>query len=209
MTTTKGTAIIFQTGSQKIKTYGVLSFCLVGLAGCLAVETPGSTAAVDPQGAFLTVIGGLVLLATLSYAGLKAFLEFNEVREGNAIEGRVQLTGFVVGLLLTLLIIAADTSAPASASFSGLLSRFPWFILVIVGILAGFTVGLVSLVVANIRSTSGMELIILVLSFLSSTGLYLIAFDGTNRGSVLSGVVSVLIGLLLFRMFFPTQPREA
>lgn len=202
-------AVIFRVGEQKIWTYGGLLFCLGGLTGCLAVETPGNTAVVDPQGAFLAIVGGIVLLATLGYAGLRAFLEFNEVREGNAIEGRVQLIGFVVGLLLTLLIIAADYSAPASASISGLLPRFPWFILIVLGMLAGFTVGLVSIVVANVRSTSGMELIILVLSFVSSTGLYLIAFNDTNRGSILSGVVSVLIGLLLFRMFFPTQPREA
>lgn len=192
-----------------MRLYVGLLLCLGGLTGCLATETPGTTAVADPQGALLAIVGGIVLLATLGFAGLRALLEFNEVREGNTVEGRVQLIGFVVGLLLTLLIIAADYSAPSSVSISSLLSLFPWFILIVVGILAGFTVGLVSLVVANIRSTSGMELIILVLSFVSSTGLYLIVFNDTSRGSILSGVVSVLIGLLLFRMFFPTQPQAA
>lgn len=181
---------------------------LVGLswlAGCAPVA-PVVTEPATLRSFLLVGVGIMVFGLTLLYAGVRAFLAFNEVSDDNPFDGRVQIIGFVVGLLLAVLVIAAD-AAPSPITLTMILTGLPLLVLIVMGVFGGLFVGIFGAVVANLRGTSGYAVIILTLSFLSATGLYLILFPGTPPGVVLTGFVSVLVGILIFRMVFPNNAR--
>ncbi|MCB0171354.1 MAG: hypothetical protein KDJ97_12455 [Anaerolineae bacterium] len=175
------------------------------LAGCAPVS-PVVTEPDTIRSFLLVGVGIMVFGLALLYAGVKAFLAFNEVSDDNAFDGRVQIIGFVVGLLLAVLVIAAD-AAPSPITLTMILTGLPLLVLIVIGVFGGVFVGIFGAVIANLRGTSGNALIILTLSFLSATGLYLILFPGTPPGVVLTGFVSVLVGILIFRMVFPNNAR--
>ncbi|MCB0195262.1 MAG: hypothetical protein KDJ65_25160 [Anaerolineae bacterium] len=191
---------------DKLKRGSVLSFILLGilgLAGCVQADT----ATFDPEAGrnfLLRGVGLVVFGLALLYAGVRAFLTFNEVTDGSNIEGRIQLSGFAAGVLLGVLVMAVD-SAPTPVSISALLGSLPMIVLIVLGIFGGLFVGILSAVIAIIRKADTSGLVILTLSFVSSTGIYLLLFTNTSPGLILPGFVSLLVGLLIFRMIFPVK----
>ncbi|MCB9077730.1 MAG: hypothetical protein H6631_09075 [Anaerolineaceae bacterium] len=177
------------------------------LAGCAPVAPVIVTEPALVRNWLLVGVGLVVFGLTLLYAGVKAFLAFNEVTDDNNMDGRVQIIGFVVGLLLAVLVIAVD-SAPTPLTLTTILTALPLIVLVVMGVFGGLFIGVFGAVMANLRGTSGDALTNLTLSFLSATGIYLILFPATPPGIVLTGFVSVLIGILIFRMMFPNNARE-
>lgn len=178
----------------------------VGLAGCAQVEA----AATDPAAArtlFLEAVGLVVFGLTLLYAGVRAFLAFNEVTDDNNAEGRIQLSGFVAGLLLGVLVMAVD-SAPTPVPMSSLFATLPILVLIVAGLFGGLLIGILNAVIVVVRKVDSAGLVVLVLSFLSSTGIYLLLLTDTPPGLVLSGFISILVGLLIFRMLFPYSPAD-
>jgi hypothetical protein len=150
----------------------------------------------------------------LIYSAYKAFVELNvSYTERDRAEYKSRAFGFFIGLLLTALIIAADVvratpgaSATEQSPFSTsrALAAFPWYIFSCLGVLLGFTIALASGILAYFRNSSGGGLIVLALSFIGSSGLYLTVFAGEARASVFALFVSILIGVFVFRMLFPT-----
>ena len=191
---------------DKLKRGSVLSFILLGilgLAGCVQADT----ATFDPEAGrnfLLRGVGLVVFGLALLYAGVRAFLTFNEVTDGNNTEGRIQLSGFAAGVLLGVLVMAAD-SAPTPVPISGLLGGLPLIVIIVLGVFGGLFVGILSAVIAIIRKAHSSGLVILILAFVSSTGIYLLLFTATAPGLILPGFVSLLVGLLIFRMIFPVN----
>jgi hypothetical protein len=179
--------------------YFPLILTLGGCAGTLPGEAPGTR-----QELVLGILSVFVFLGVLIYSAYKAFVELNvSYTERDRAEYKSRAFGFFIGLLLTALIIAADTEqSPFSTSRA--LASFPWYIFSCLGILLGFTVALASGILAYFRNSSGGGLIVLVLSFIGSSGLYLTVFAGEARASVFALFVSILIGIFAFRMVFPT-----
>lgn len=183
-----------------------LTLGIFGLAGCAQVDVTG----IDPatsRNFLLRGVGLVVFGLTLLYAGGRAFLAFNEVTDGDNREGRIQLSGFIIGVLLGILVMAAD-SAPSPLPISSLLSALPLIVLIVLGVFSGLFVGTLNAVIANIRQAGSGGLVVLALSFLSSTGIYFLLITTTPAGLVLVGFISVLIGLLIFRMVFPLSPTN-
>ena len=173
--------------------------------------TPGGCAETVPgqvpgtrQEFVLGILGLFVFLGVLIYSAYKAFVELNiSYTERDRAEYKSRAFGFFIGLLLTALIIAADTEqSPFSTSRA--LASLPWYIFSCLGILLGFTIALASGILAYFRNSSGGGVIVLVLSFIGSSGLYLTVFAGEARASVFALFVSILIGVFAFRMMFPT-----
>src|SRR5262245_14365275 len=178
--------------------YFYLILILGGCAGTLPAELPGTR-----QELVLGILGIFVFLGVLIYSAYKAFVELNvSYTERDRAEYKSRAFGFFIGLLLTALIIAADTErSPFSTSRA--LAFFPWYIFSCLGILMGFTIALASGILAHFRNSSGGGLIILALSFIGSSGLYLTLFSEEGT-SVFALFVSILIGVFAFRMMFPT-----
>ncbi|MCB0209215.1 MAG: hypothetical protein KDJ52_07790 [Anaerolineae bacterium] len=191
---------------DKLKRNVLLGFFLLGilgLAGCVQADT----VTVDPETGrnfLLRGVGLVVFGLALLYAGVRAFLAFNEVTDGNNTEGRIQLSGFAAGVLLGVLVMAAD-SAPTPVPISGLLGGLPLIVIIVLGVFGGLFVGILSAVIAIIRKAHSSGLVILILAFVSSTGIYLLLFTATAPGLILPGFVSLLVGLLIFRMIFPVN----
>lgn len=178
---------------------------LSGCTGAAADGTPGR------QDIVLAILGFFLFVGTMIYAAYKAFIEFNvSYSQEDKIEYKSRSIGFFIGLLLTALIIAADTDQ-SPLSTSRLLTLLPWYMFSCLGALLGFTIALASSIIAYLRNGSGSGMLILVLSFIGSTGLYISLFSGDARAGVFSLFVSILIGVLAFRMLFPAglqQPTQ-
>jgi hypothetical protein len=175
---------------------------LVACQGTASQATP-----VDQRDILLGVIGFFLFLGTLIYAGYKAFVELNifyrtSNRPINRIEYRTRSMGFFIGILGTVLIIAAD-SAQSQFTTATLLAIFPWYVFTCLGILSGVAIGVATSLVAQYRMTSGTSLVILVFALLGGTGLYLSFYADGLRSNVLAAIISVQIGVLSFRMLFP------
>lgn len=173
------------------------------LSGCAETVVPDETPGTR-QDLALGVLGVTVFSGVLIYAAFKAFAELNiSYTERDRAEYKSRAFGFFIGLLLTTLIIAADTEqSPFSTSRA--LAYFPWYIFSCLGVLLGFTIALASGILAHFRNGSGGGVIVLVLSFIGSSGLYLTLFAGEARSGVFAFFVAILIGVFAFRMVFPT-----
>lgn len=154
------------------------------------------------QAIILRLIGLSVFMITLFYAAFKAFSALNVIEGERSAEGRARAVGFVIGILLTVLFIIADVS-PGPFSLSSFLTVFPWYVFSCLGIIFGLGVAIMSKLLNDFRATSGTGLILLVLSLVSSTGLYLTLFSPELQSSALATLISILIGLLSFRLLFP------
>jgi hypothetical protein len=201
--------IIRQFGIHKIFTgflSVVITFGLTGCAGAAAAETPASR-----QDIVLAILGFFLFTGTIIYAAYKAFVQLNvSYSEEDRIDYKSRAIGFFIGLLLTALIIAADTEQ-SPFSTSRLLTLLPWYLFSCLGALLGFTIALASSIMAYLRNSSGSGMVVLVLSFIGSTGLYISLFSGEARAGVFSLFISILIGVLAFRMLFPAglqQPTQ-
>jgi hypothetical protein len=157
---------------------------------------------------FIGVIAFSIFLATLIYAGYKAFIEPNSsYYPEQGPERRARAIGFVIGLLITVIIIAAD-SENGPLSTTDLLALLPWYFLGLLAGLFGFALAVASFAIAQYRPTSGVDFIILVLSFAGGLGLYLTIFADGLRANALVAIASLLVGLLSFRMLFPAEGDE-
>lgn len=188
-----------------VPSWSLVGLVLLLLTGCREVA-PG-VAPQEQRDTFLGVIGFFVFLGTLIYAGYKAFVELNMFyrgvnQAGDRIESRTRSIGFIIGILITALIIAVDTEQNP-VSTSTILAIFPWYIFTCLGIMGGVAIGVASGVIARYRGTSGTGLMILVFAFLGGTGLYLSLYADGLRSNVLAAMISVQIGVLSFRMLFP------
>jgi hypothetical protein len=186
----------------KLARINILGVLLIFLVGCQEVAPPGSVS--PPRNIFLTIIGALLFLTVFFYAGFKAFLDGpTSARTFNKAEQRTRAAGFLIGALSALLLVAIDSAGPISAL--DILAFFPWYFLIIVGIIFGFGLALVSKLVASLQPNSGTGFLLMVITFISGAGLYLILFTGGLQDKVLAATLPVFIGLLLFRMLFPTK----
>lgn len=172
------------------------------LAGCSPVTFPGASVETGRE-LFIGVMSFFIFLATLIYAGYKAFIEPNSSYHiEKEPERRARALGFVIGILITVIIIAADSeSGPFSTV--GLLALFPWYLFAMLSGLAGFAIAVASFTLAQYRPTSGVDFIILVLTFAGGLGIYLTIFATGFRDNALVVIASLLVGLLSFRMLFP------
>jgi hypothetical protein len=191
-----------------------LYFYLILILGGCAETVPGEIPGTRQEFA-LGILGIFVFLGVLIYSAFKAFVELNiSYTERDRAEYKSRAFGFFIGLLLTALIIAADTEqSPFSTSRA--LAAFPWYIFSCLGVLLGFTIALASGILAYFRNSSGGGVIVLLLAFIGSSGLYFTVFAGEARAGVFALFVSILIGVFAFRMVFPTglgrppTPEEA
>jgi hypothetical protein len=188
--------------SSRIFSYFLYFYLILTLGSC--AETAPGQGPGTRQAFALGILGIFVFLGVLLYSAFKAFVELNiSYTERDRAEYKSRAFGFFIGLLLTALIIAADTErSPFSTSRA--LASFPWYIFSCLGVLLGFTIALASGILAHFRNSSGGGLIVLMLAFIGSSGLYLTVFTGEARAGVFAFFVSILIGVFAFRMVFPT-----
>lgn len=196
---------------QKVPTNKLMRGTLVVLAGLLLVscrETAGSTAPSQGQDLFLGIIAFFLFLGTLVYAAYRTFSRADDrSTEIEKAEFRARAAAFVIGILVTIIIIAADTAGRGTFSIMSLFAVIPWYFLTVLGAGLGFLVALASFAISNYRVTDGYEFVILTVTICGSLGMYL-AFYGTGlRHNILAGLLSILVGLLVFRMLFPIRPE--
>lgn len=184
----------------------LIIFTILLLAGCQ--EASGVAAPTDGQDLFLGVIAFLLFLATLVFAAKKAFGKADDRSSKiDKAEFRARVAAFAIGILVTIIIIAVDTGSSGTLSIIPLFALVPWYFLIILGTGLGFIVAFASYVVSHYRVTDGYEFVILTVTTCGSLGMYL-AFYGTGlRHNILAGLLSVLVGLLVFRMLFPLRPE--
>src|SRR5262245_50190575 len=103
----------------------IIFFITFWLSGCLATDA-GQAAPGTQQNIVLVILGIFLFLGTLIYAAYKAFVELNvSYNQKDRLEYRSRAIGFFIGLLLTALIIAADTEqSPFSSSQT--FELLPW-----------------------------------------------------------------------------------
>jgi hypothetical protein len=193
----------FSVCQTKTAAWGVLGGGLLLLSGCreTLVTTPPQT----QQDILLGMVGFLLFLGTLVYAGYKAFVELRIFRTSNErTEYRTRSIGFVIGILITGLIIAAD-AAPTPSPTSQIFTLVPWYVFTCLGGLTGLIVAIASMILGRLQPTSGAGFMSLVFALISSTGMYLLIYSSGFRHSVISAIIAVMIGLLSFRMLFPSR----
>ncbi len=188
---------------SKLIKINVAGFLFLFLTGCQGTASAPSVP--PPRNIFLTAVGALLFLVVFFYMGFKAFIErHTSAKELSKAERRTRIAGFLIGALSAILLIAID-AAPGPISSLGILAFFPWYILIIMSVIFGFGLAVVSKLVARYRPTSGTGFMLMVVTFISAAGLYLILFAGGLQSKVLAAILPVFIGLLLFRMLFPTR----
>ena len=178
------------------------------VSGC-AVAVPAADNVPTGQDIFLGIIAFFLFLGVLLYAAFEAFNRLNRpMDEANKTELQARTAAFIIGILITIIVIAADSDTRTFLSISGILQLFPWFLLTLLGFSFGFAMAGVSLAASKYRPTSGYEFVLLVLTACGGIGLYLAFTAGGFRDNVLAGISSILVGLLSFRMLFPAGSRS-